>query len=98
MGDSYADLIADRDLLMLQVHAQSASEVPEIREAMRGGYARIVTLAHELSGGTRDQVQYFMAMGLLCHLITALDLDSLDTPWARTLTTGMRHVPSTPRR
>ncbi|MFL1381720.1 TetR/AcrR family transcriptional regulator [Nocardiopsis protaetiae] len=89
MGDSYADLIADRDLLMLQVHAQSATDVPEIREAMRRGYASAVTLVHELSGGTRDQVQYFMAMGLMCHLITALDLDEVDAPWALTLMNGM---------
>jgi AcrR family transcriptional regulator len=89
MGDSYAELIADRDLLMLQVHAQSATDVPEIREAMRRGYASAVTLVHELSGGTRDQVQYFMAMGLMCHLITALDLDEVDAPWALTLMNGM---------
>jgi AcrR family transcriptional regulator len=31
MGDAYADLIADRDLLMLQVHAQSAADEPTIR-------------------------------------------------------------------
>jgi AcrR family transcriptional regulator len=93
MGDAYASLIADRDLLMIQVHAQSASDVPEVRETMRRGYAGVVTLAHELSGGSRDQVQYFMAMGMLCHLITALDLDGLDSPWARTLTKGMTHAP-----
>ncbi|CAL9405165.1 hypothetical protein SUDANB121_01553 [Nocardiopsis dassonvillei] len=89
MGDSYAALIADRDLLMLQVHAQSATDVPEIRDCMRRGYASAVTLVHELSGGTRDQVQYFMAMGLMCHLITALDLDGVDEPWALTLVNGM---------
>ncbi|MFY7066854.1 TetR/AcrR family transcriptional regulator [Nocardiopsis changdeensis] len=89
MGDSYAELIADRDLLMLQVHAQSAADVPEVRECMRRGYASAVTLVHELSGGTREQVRYFMAMGLMCHLITALDLDGVDEPWALTLTSGM---------
>lgn len=93
MGDAYAELIADRDLLMLQVHAQSAADIPEVRDALRRGYAGVVTLAHELSGGTRDQVQHFIAMGALCHLITAMDLDGLDTPWTRTLTQGMHHAP-----
>ncbi|PWV47297.1 TetR/AcrR family transcriptional regulator [Nocardiopsis sp. L17-MgMaSL7] len=93
MGDAYAALIADRDLIMLQVHAQSATDVPEIREAVRKGYASAVTLAHSLSGGTRDQVQHFFAMGLMCHLITALDLDAVDAPWARTLANGMTHPP-----
>ncbi|NYH53159.1 MULTISPECIES: TetR/AcrR family transcriptional regulator [Nocardiopsis] len=96
MGDAYADLIADRDLLMLQVHAQSAADIPEVREALRRGYAGVVTLAHELSGGTRDQVQHFVAMGMLCHLVTALDLDEVDAPWTRTLTQGLRHVPKPP--
>lgn len=96
MGDDYADLIADRDLITLQIHAQSASDVPEIRDANRRGIASIVTLARELSGGTQAQVQQFIALGQLCHLIVAADLDEVDEPWARTLTRGMRHVPRPP--
>jgi AcrR family transcriptional regulator len=94
MGDDYAELIADRSLIKLQIHAQSASDVPEIREATRRGIASVVTLARELSGGTQAQVQQFIALGQLCHLIVAADLDEVDEPWARTLTRGMRHVPA----
>ncbi|MBV2363082.1 TetR/AcrR family transcriptional regulator [Streptomonospora nanhaiensis] len=97
MGDAYADLIADRDLLMMQVHAQSVADIPEVLAAMRRGYAAVVSLTYTLSGANRDQVQHFMAMGQLCHLIAALDLDSVDATWARTLTKGMRHVPTPPR-
>jgi len=92
MGDAYAELIADRDLLMLQVHAQSASDVPEIRAAIQRGYGSVVSLARELSGGDEEQVQLFIALGQLCHLIVAADLDNVDASWARTLTKGMRHV------
>ena len=95
MGDDYAALIADRDLIMLQVHAQSASDVPEIRDATRRGISTIVTLARELSGGTQAQVQQFVALGQLCHLIVAAGIDDVDEPWARTLTRGMRHVART---
>ncbi|WNV84019.1 TetR/AcrR family transcriptional regulator [Umezawaea sp. Da 62-37] len=91
MGDAYAALIADRDLLMLQIHAQSASDIPEIREATRRGYASVVELAKELSGGTDAEVQHFIALGQLCHLIVAAGLDDVDANWARTLTNGMRH-------
>lgn len=91
MGDDYAALIVDRDLIMLQVHAQSASDVPEIRDATRRGISRIVTVARELSGGTQAQVQQFIALGQLCHLIVAADIGDVDEPWARTLTRGMRH-------
>lgn len=91
MGDAYAALISDRDVLMLQIHAQSASDVPEIREAMRRGYASVVEAARELSGGSDAELQQFIAFGQLCHLIVAADLDSVDADWARALTHGMRH-------
>jgi AcrR family transcriptional regulator len=92
MGEAYADLIADRDLLMLQVHAQSAAAVPEIREALRRGYASVVDFAQQRSRAGDPQVQEFMAFGQLCHLIVTADLDSVEAPWARALTAGMRHV------
>jgi len=92
MGDAYAELIADRDLLMLQVHALSAADVPQIGDAVRRGYADLVTVVKERSGATNAQVQNFMARGQLCHLIVAAGLTDLTTPWARTLTAGMRHL------
>jgi AcrR family transcriptional regulator len=91
MGDAYAELIADRGLLMLQVHAQSAADVPEIREALRRGYSDFVDFAKQRSGASDEDVQRFIAYGQLCHLIVTADLDGVDAPWARTLTAGMRH-------
>ncbi|MDT0305204.1 TetR/AcrR family transcriptional regulator [Streptomonospora wellingtoniae] len=97
MGDAYAELIADRSVLMMLVHAQSVADIPEVRAAVQRGYASAVSLAHRLSGARGEQVQHFIAMGQLCHLIAALDLDSVDATWARTLTRGMYHpAPSTP--
>lgn len=92
MGDAYAELIADRELLMLQVHAQSACEVPEVRATVRRGIGTLVTVARDLSGAPEEAVQRFVAYGQLCHLIVTGDLDAVDEAWARTLTTGMRHV------
>ena len=37
MSAAYVELIRDRNLIMLQVHAQSACDVPEIRDAVRRG-------------------------------------------------------------
>lgn len=91
MGSAYADLIGDRDLLMLQVHALSAADVPEIREAMRRGTADITRFAMARSGGSARQVQRFIATGQLCHLVTMLELDQVDRSWARTLDLGIRH-------
>lgn len=94
MGAAYAELIADKSLLMLQVHAQSAADIPEIADAMRHGLARVTDFAQSRSGATDDQVQRFMAYGQLCHLITTLELDGRDGAWARILTAGIRHLPA----
>lgn len=91
MGGAYAELIADRDLLRLQVHALSAVDIPEIRAAMTRGVGRITRFALARSGAPQRDVQAFMATGQLCHLIATLGLESIDEPWARTLDHGIRH-------
>jgi AcrR family transcriptional regulator len=94
MGDGYASLIADRSILMIQVHAQSASDVPAIRSAVRGGLKRIVTYVKHRSGASDEAVQRFIAFGQLCHLITTTDIDELGEDWARLVARGIRHVPA----
>ncbi|MEV0358159.1 TetR/AcrR family transcriptional regulator [Nocardia sp. NPDC050697] len=91
MGGAYAELIADNRLLMVQVHAQSAADIPEIAAAMRRGLELVTAYAAERSGGTAEQVQRFMAYGQLCHLITTLDIDAGAGEWAALLTAGIRH-------
>ncbi|NBH04187.1 TetR/AcrR family transcriptional regulator [Amycolatopsis sp. SID8362] len=91
MGGAYAELIADRNLLMLQVHAQSAADTPEIADAVRRGLAKVTEFARSRSGAGDEQVQRFIAYGQLCHLITTLDLDEHAGDWAAVLSTGIRH-------
>lgn len=91
MGGAYAELIADRSLLMLQVHAQSASDVPEIQEALRRGLARVTRYATTRTGADEEAVQRFVAFGQLCHLVVTAGLDDLPDAWAVTLTRGIRH-------
>ncbi|ASF10992.1 putative TetR family transcriptional regulator [Nocardia brasiliensis NBRC 14402] len=95
MGGAYAELIADKRLLMLQVHARSANDIPEVADAMRRGTQQITTFAKQRSGAGDEQVQRFIAYGELCHMITTLGLDAGDGPWAAILTAGIRH-PNTP--
>ena len=92
MGDAYAELVADRDLLMLQVHAQSSCDVPQVREALQRGLSSVVRLVQQLSGADDAAVQRFVAYGQLCHLIVTAGLDAVDAPWARAMTTGMTHA------
>ncbi|MDD7960783.1 TetR/AcrR family transcriptional regulator [Microbacterium thalli] len=91
MGAAYAGLISDRALLMLQVHAQSAADIPEIGEALRSGLARVTEFAKERSGAPDDDVQRFIAYGQLCHLLVTARVEEVPASWARILSHGIRH-------
>ncbi|MBS0022765.1 TetR/AcrR family transcriptional regulator [Microbacterium paraoxydans] len=91
MGDAYAHLISDRTLLMLQVHAQSVADIPEIGAALRAGLGRITTYVQSRSGGSDDDVQRFIAYGQLCHLIVTTQLDGRPEEWVPVLTKGITH-------
>ncbi|PNY79306.1 TetR/AcrR family transcriptional regulator [Deinococcus koreensis] len=92
MGQAYAELIGDRSLLMLQVHAQSAATVPEIAAALRAGLGQVTTFVQSRSQAPDEAVQRFIAYGQLCHLITVAGLDETVADWARVLTSGIRHI------
>ena len=94
MTDAYVDLIADRNLIMLQVHAQAASDVPEIRDAVRRGMAKVVRSVTRVSGAKPDAVQRFIAYGQLCHLIVQTNLFDVNETWAETVSAGIRHKSS----
>ncbi|MFK4221940.1 TetR/AcrR family transcriptional regulator [Streptomyces sp. NPDC019890] len=92
MGDAYARLISDNDLMLVQLHAQAAAvSESAIREAVRAGYARTVEYVRGASGGSEQQIQEFFAIGMLCHLIVSLHVDEVDAPWTRTLAAGITH-------
>ena len=91
MGGAYAELIGDRSLLMLQVHAQSVADILEIGQALRTGMASVVRLAKTRSGASDDAVQRFVAYGQLCHLIVTAGIDDVPDEWASILSAGIRH-------
>ncbi len=96
MGKAYVALLQhDRDLLLLQLHAHAASlESPQIRDAMRDGFRRLVAFVGEVSGAPADEVQRFFARGMLLNVIAALDIWELDEPWARLLVAPPQPPPS----
>jgi AcrR family transcriptional regulator len=91
MGSAYAELIQDRALLLLQVHAQSVAEITEVGDALRGGLARVTNFAKERSGAGDAAVQRFVAYGQLCHLIVTARIEEVPESWARLLSEGIRH-------
>lgn len=91
MSTAYIALIRDRSLIALQVHAQSACDVPEIQEAVRRGLAKVVRTVSVESGANDDDVQRFLAYGQLCHVIVQAGLGDVESSWARLLDHGIRH-------
>ena len=91
MGGAYAELIRDRSLLLLQVHAQSVADIPEVRSALRDGLSRITRLAQARSGADDEAVQRFIAFGQLCHLLVTARVDEVPEEWAALLSRGIRH-------
>jgi AcrR family transcriptional regulator len=92
MTVAYIALIEDRDLIRLQVHAQSACDVPEIRESVQRGLAAVVRAVTVGSGADHDAVQRFIAYGQLCHLVVQADLSDVRAEWARIISAGIRHT------
>jgi len=92
IGDAYAHLIADRDLLMVQMHAQcAAASEPAVRQAVQTGYARLTEYARSVSGADEKELQQLFATGALCQLVVSIGAEQVDAPWARTLSNGIRH-------
>ncbi|MGW0694912.1 TetR/AcrR family transcriptional regulator [Streptomyces sp. NPDC002738] len=85
LSRAYTDLMSDRDLLMVQLHAQSACSEPAIREAVQRSLERQIEFVWAITGGTDEEVKAFFGAGTLSHLILAVDAQAVDDRWARTL-------------
>lgn len=94
MRRAYAQLLTQPDLLCLQMHAQSAADIPEIGAALRRGYASVTEFVFSRSGGTDSSVQRFLAFTQLCQLIVSLGLTEATEHWARVLTHGFPAHPT----
>jgi AcrR family transcriptional regulator len=87
MGAAYAELLAERDVILVQLHAYAASPThPEIRAAMRDSFRDLVAVVGRAIDGPTEEVQAFFAQGMLMNVTAALDLHEVDEPYARTLT------------
>jgi AcrR family transcriptional regulator len=81
MGDAYEQLLDDRTLLLLQMHAYAACDDPEIRTATRAGFRALWLLVERLTGMSFERVTQFFAMGMLINVAAAMDLPAVDERW-----------------
>ncbi len=88
MGLAYGELVSsDRELLLMQLHAQAVSPaIPAVREAMRNCFANLYALSSERTGGSPDELKSWFAHGMLINVMTAINAEEVDEPWAVALT------------
>src|SRR5512146_1968859 len=72
MGCSYHDLLRDRDMLRLQLHAYAACDDPEIRAVVRGEWSVLHETVTRLSGADPAAIHAWFAEGLLLNVAAAL--------------------------
>jgi AcrR family transcriptional regulator len=83
MGEAYLQLLANRDLLLMQLHAYAASEDPDIRAVTRRAFAELWRLVSETSELPEERVVMFFAKGMLLNVIAAMDAHDLSEAWVR---------------
>jgi AcrR family transcriptional regulator len=91
MGLAYGQLLVDRDLLLLQMHAYAASHDPEIGATTRRCFRDLWEHVAALSGVSSETLTEFFAHGMLLNVIAALDATDLGESWvASCLAAGAR--------
>jgi AcrR family transcriptional regulator len=84
MGRAYVDLLADREMLLLQLQGYAACDDDDVRATSSGGYAALWALVERLSGAPEDEVRAFFSTGMLLNVAAAMDLPQIagDPGWA----------------
>ena len=85
MAAAYTALLEDPGILLIQLQAQAAASEPEVRDALRRGFAGLLEMVERVSGASPRRVQQFFARGMLCNVSAALQIYGLDEHWAQVL-------------
>lgn len=83
MGEVYKGMLADRDLLLLQLHAYAASDDPQIRTAARRAFACLWQAVSDAAAMPAEDLVDFFAHGMLLTVVAAVDATELRDAWVR---------------
>jgi AcrR family transcriptional regulator len=84
MGKAYVDLLADREMLLLQLQGYAACDDDDVRATSSTGYAELWALVERLSGAAEEEVRAFFATGMLLNVAAAMELPQIagEPGWA----------------
>lgn len=85
MGEAYDRMLEDGTMLVNQLHSYAACQEPAVREAVQENFGAIVDTVRDLSGAPDEEIQAFIAHGMLMNVIGAIGVADSRAPWARAL-------------
>jgi AcrR family transcriptional regulator len=87
MGAAYGELMQDPTMLRatLQAFAAASGGDPAIRDAVRDGYGGLVELVERVSGAEPEELQGFIAHGMLMTVLAGMDAPAVDAGWVHKL-------------
>jgi len=89
MGMTYLELLQDPDLLQVQLHGfVAAAADPDIASACQETFRRLWRLVDEATHAEPAVIREFFAQGMLCNVLAAIDLRSVEEPWAQSFYDG----------
>jgi len=72
MGLAYCDLLADRDMLRLQLQAYAACDDPDIQRVVRKGWTDLYAAVARVSGADEESIHHWFAEGMLMNVAAAV--------------------------
>jgi len=72
MGMAYCDLLADRDMLRLQMQAYAACDDPDIQRVVRDEWTQLYDSVVAASGANEDDIHHWFAEGMLMNVSAAV--------------------------
>jgi AcrR family transcriptional regulator len=89
MGMAYLELLQDPDLLQVQLNGfVAAAADPDIAAACQDTWRRLWRLVSTATNAEPTVLREFFAHGMLCTVLAAIDLRSVDEPWAQSFFDG----------
>ncbi|MEU8228523.1 TetR/AcrR family transcriptional regulator [Actinoplanes sp. NPDC048967] len=85
LGIAYDDLLAERDLITVLLHAFAAGADPALGPTVRACFGRIYRTVRELTGADQEEARGFLASGMLLTVLGVLQIIGPDAvprePW-----------------
>jgi AcrR family transcriptional regulator len=96
MGSAYVQMLADRDLLRMQMQIWAACSDDDIRAAAASHYRATFEEVERLSGAGLDEVRGFFRAGMLLNVAASMSLSELADrePWVGRLVEHIEDLPS----